>query len=58
MVIDPEQALVLPAYDCLIKTAHRFNKLDALARMVAGAYPKQHQALGHPLLKAGSTLAE
>jgi glycyl-tRNA synthetase alpha chain len=29
MVVDPEQALVLPAYDCLIKAAHRFNVLDA-----------------------------
>jgi glycyl-tRNA synthetase alpha chain len=27
--IDPQQALVLPAYDCLIKAAHRFNVLDA-----------------------------
>lgn len=27
--IDPEKALVLPAYDCLIKAAHRFNVLDA-----------------------------
>jgi len=27
--IDPERALVLPAYDCLIKAAHRFNVLDA-----------------------------
>jgi len=27
--IDPEQALVMPAYDCLIKAAHRFNVLDA-----------------------------
>ncbi len=29
LVIDPDQALVLPAYDCLIKAAHRFNVLDA-----------------------------
>ncbi len=28
-VIDPEQALVLPAYDCLVKASHRFNVLDA-----------------------------
>ena len=27
--IDPERALLLPAYDCLIKAAHRFNVLDA-----------------------------
>ena len=27
--IDPDQALVLPAYDCLVKAAHRFNVLDA-----------------------------
>jgi glycyl-tRNA synthetase alpha chain len=27
--INPEHALVLPAYDCLIKAAHRFNVLDA-----------------------------
>jgi glycyl-tRNA synthetase alpha chain len=26
---DPQRALVLPAYDCLIKAAHRFNVLDA-----------------------------
>ena len=29
LVIDPEQSLILPAYDCLIKAAHRFNVLDA-----------------------------
>ncbi len=29
LVIDPDQALVLPAYDNLIKAAHRFNVLDA-----------------------------
>jgi len=29
LTIDPQQALVLPAYDCLIKAAHRFNVLDA-----------------------------
>jgi glycyl-tRNA synthetase alpha chain len=29
LVIDPDQALVLPAYDGLIKAAHRFNVLDA-----------------------------
>src|SRR5690606_6940098 len=29
LTIDPEQALVLPAYDCLVKAAHRFNVLDA-----------------------------
>jgi glycyl-tRNA synthetase alpha chain len=29
VVLDPEKALVLPAYDCLIKAAHRFNVLDA-----------------------------
>ncbi|MSP25796.1 MAG: glycine--tRNA ligase subunit alpha [Myxococcales bacterium] len=28
-VIQPEKALVLPAYDCLIKAAHHFNVLDA-----------------------------
>ncbi len=28
-VIDPQQTLVLPAYDSLIKAAHRFNVLDA-----------------------------
>jgi glycyl-tRNA synthetase alpha chain len=28
-IIDPHEALVLPAYDCLIKAAHRFNVLDA-----------------------------
>ncbi len=28
-VIDPAEALVLPAYDCLVKAAHRFNVLDA-----------------------------
>jgi len=28
-IIDPHKALVLPAYDCLIKAAHRFNVLDA-----------------------------
>jgi len=27
--IDPKQALVLPAYDCVVKAAHRFNVLDA-----------------------------
>jgi len=27
--VNPGQALVLPAYDCLIKAAHRFNVLDA-----------------------------
>ena len=27
--VDPEKSLVLPAYDCLIKAAHRFNVLDA-----------------------------
>lgn len=26
---NPDQALVMPAYDCLIKAAHRFNVLDA-----------------------------
>lgn len=30
---DPERALVLPAYDCLIKAAHRFNVLDARGAM-------------------------
>ncbi len=29
LVIDPQQALVLPAHDCLVKAAHRFNVLDA-----------------------------
>jgi len=29
LVVNPDQALVLPAYDCLIKAAHRFNVLDA-----------------------------
>ena len=29
LVIDPEQSLVLPAYDSLVKAAHRFNVLDA-----------------------------
>ncbi|MEM9692706.1 MAG: glycine--tRNA ligase subunit alpha [Myxococcota bacterium] len=29
LVLDPEQALVLPAYDALIKAAHHFNVLDA-----------------------------
>ena len=28
-MIDPQQALVLPAHDCLVKAAHRFNVLDA-----------------------------
>ncbi len=28
-VIDPEKALVLPAYDFVVKAAHRFNVLDA-----------------------------
>lgn len=28
-VVSPEQALVLPAYDALVKAAHRFNVLDA-----------------------------
>ncbi len=28
-VVNPDQALVMPAYDCLIKAAHRFNVLDA-----------------------------
>lgn len=28
-VVDPQQALLLPAYDCLIKASHRFNVLDA-----------------------------
>jgi glycyl-tRNA synthetase alpha chain len=28
-VLAPDRALVLPAYDCLIKAAHRFNVLDA-----------------------------
>jgi len=68
LVIDPEQALVLPAYDCLVKASHRFNVLDArgaigvterqrfigrvraLAKMVAGAYLKQREALGFPML--------
>lgn len=27
--IDPKRALVLPAYDCVVKAAHRFNVLDA-----------------------------
>jgi len=27
--INPDQALVLPAYDCLVKASHRFNVLDA-----------------------------
>jgi glycyl-tRNA synthetase alpha chain len=27
--IDPEKALVMPAYDCMVKAAHRFNVLDA-----------------------------
>jgi glycyl-tRNA synthetase alpha chain len=27
--IDPKQALVLPAYDFVVKAAHRFNVLDA-----------------------------
>lgn len=76
LVIDPDQALVLPAYDCLIKAAHRFNVLDArgaigvterqrfigrvraLARMVAGAYLKQREALGYPLLKRDAEAAE
>ncbi len=68
LVIDPKQSLVLPAYDCLVKAAHRFNVLDArgaigvterqrfigrvraMARMVAGAYLKQREQLGYPLL--------
>ncbi len=29
LVVDPEQSLVLPAYDNLVKAAHRFNVLDA-----------------------------
>ncbi|HHH28868.1 MAG TPA: glycine--tRNA ligase subunit alpha [Polyangiaceae bacterium] len=76
LVIDPEQSLVLPAYDCLIKAAHRFNVLDArgaigvterqrfigrvraLARMVAGAYLKQREALGYPLLKGDAQAAQ
>ena len=29
LVIDPENSLVLPAYDSLVKAAHRFNVLDA-----------------------------
>jgi glycyl-tRNA synthetase alpha chain len=29
LVLDTQKALVLPAYDCLIKAAHRFNVLDA-----------------------------
>jgi glycyl-tRNA synthetase alpha chain len=29
LVVSPEQTLVLPAYDCLVKAAHRFNVLDA-----------------------------
>jgi glycyl-tRNA synthetase alpha chain len=28
-VIDPQQSLVLPAYDALVKASHRFNVLDA-----------------------------
>ncbi len=28
-IINPQEALVLPAYDCLVKAAHRFNVLDA-----------------------------
>jgi glycyl-tRNA synthetase alpha chain len=28
-ILDCQKALVLPAYDCLIKAAHRFNVLDA-----------------------------
>jgi glycyl-tRNA synthetase alpha chain len=28
-VIDPKKALVLPAYDAVVKAAHRFNVLDA-----------------------------
>jgi glycyl-tRNA synthetase alpha chain len=28
-ILSPEKSLVLPAYDCLIKAAHRFNVLDA-----------------------------
>ncbi|MEZ4441349.1 MAG: glycine--tRNA ligase subunit alpha [Polyangiaceae bacterium] len=76
LVIDPQAALVLPAYDCLIKAAHRFNVLDArgaigvterqrfigrvraLARMVAGAYLAQREALGYPLLKTNRAAAE
>ncbi len=76
LVIDPEQSLILPAYDCLIKAAHRFNVLDArgaigvterqrfigrvraLARMVAGAYLKQREALGYPLLKNDAEAAQ
>jgi glycyl-tRNA synthetase alpha chain len=27
--VDPTKALVLPAYDCVVKAAHRFNVLDA-----------------------------
>jgi len=27
--LSPEKSLVMPAYDCLIKAAHRFNVLDA-----------------------------
>ncbi len=27
--IDPQKALVLPAYDFVVKAAHRFNVLDA-----------------------------
>jgi glycyl-tRNA synthetase alpha chain len=69
LVVDPQQSLVLPAYDCLVKAAHRFNVLDArgaigvterqrfigrvraLARMVAGAYLAQREALGYPLIR-------
>jgi glycyl-tRNA synthetase alpha chain len=69
LVVNPDSTLVLPAYDCLIKAAHRFNVLDArgaigvterqrfigrvraLARMVAGAYLQQREALGYPLSK-------
>lgn len=69
LVIDAQQTLVLPAYDALVKAAHRFNTLDArgaigvterqrfigrvraMARMVAGAYLKQREALGYPLMK-------
>ncbi|MEM1029846.1 MAG: glycine--tRNA ligase subunit alpha [Myxococcota bacterium] len=29
IVVDPQQSLVLPAYDALIKASHRFNVLDA-----------------------------
>jgi glycyl-tRNA synthetase alpha chain len=39
LVPDPEHALVLPAYDCIVKAAHRFNLLDA--RGVIGVTERQ-----------------